>query len=231
MKFSFKFLTLHLKLYKSTLIFLSITLLNFSIHGKEFRLLSIDDFDQHDALKFTNSNGIHKLFLKKYYLNSSRSVPKNNIIHFFPTKTDTSIPYNKSIYSISFLEQNSDSIILIEKDEDPAKAFKHTFFPNDKESFPELTLAVFNNTEKAVVTKIADQIIKIDPKMREFIPLPENNDGYFDAKVVFAAQRNDKSIDYFYSAFWRIYEDERKICFIDMDKLTETLKLVEITIK
>ena len=48
---------------------------------------------------------------------------------------------------------------------------------------------------------------------------------------LFATQRNDKSIDYFYSAFWRVYEDEKKLCFIDTDKLNETLKLSEITFK
>ena len=62
-------------------------------YGKEFRLLSIDNFEQHEGLKFTNSNGIHKLNLKKYYLNSSKSVPPTNVVHFFSTNPDTSKAY------------------------------------------------------------------------------------------------------------------------------------------
>lgn len=188
-----------------------------NLSGQEFRLISTDNFEQIEALKFFNENGPHKLSLRRYYLNSSKPIPRGNILHLFSVDSETQETSKNPTLSISFKEQKTDSIIFIEKGTS-VDQFNYRFIQNDATSFPTLTAAIFNNMEKPVLLKIADTIIKIPPKSQKFIPLPKNKKGYFDEKVVFAAQKKDKSIDYFYSTFWRVYSDSKKLCFVDINE-------------
>lgn len=232
MKYNFKISIYRAyKLKKRILFLLCLCFSTLYGYGKEFRLISLDNFEQHEGLKFVNKKGAHNLNLRKYYLNSSKSVPKSNFVHFFSTKADTSKAYKKSILTISFLEQETDTLVFIEKDDSSTNGFKYSFIPNDPQSFPGLTAAIFNNMKKTVLIKMGDAIIKIAPQSQKFIPLPKNKKGYFDEKVVFATQKLDKSIDYFYSSFWRVYNSEKKLCFIDMNEATDEHKLTEITFK
>jgi hypothetical protein len=198
---------------------------NSSLSGKEFRIISIDDFQHLEALRFKGNNSLQKAYLQKYYPNTTYTVPKSNIVHFFGVYSDTKKTSRNPILTIPFNNQNENTIVLLERNKSSTEQIQYSLISNDSKSFPELTAAIFNKSNKPVILKLENDIIKISPNSIKYVPLPVNKGDFFDGKVVFATQRANKSIDYFYSAFWRVYKGSKKLCFINMDESQDKLKL------
>ena len=227
--------------YNFDISFLKITVLNrlaliilclfsSSLLGKEFRLISLDHFEQFDEMLFFNEKGPQHINLRKYYLNTSKPIPKSNILYLFSIDSETKEASKTPVLSIPFKNKDSDFIILLKKGTS-VDEFTYRFIPNDADSLPDLSASVFNTTEKPVLIKMGETIIKIAPLSQKIIPLPANKEGFFDEKVVFAAQKQDKSIDYFHSSFWRVYSGNKKLCFIELDEEKEKYKLIRIPLR
>lgn len=206
-------------------IFAVLLVANSSLSGKEFRIISIDDFQHLEALRFKSNNSLQKAYLQKYYPNTTYTVPKSNIVHFFGVYSDTKKTSRSPILTIPFNNQNENTIVLLERNKSSTEEIQYSLISNDSKSFPELTAAIFNKSHKPVILKLGNDIFKISPNSIKYVPLPVNKNDFFDGKVVFAAQRANKSIDYFYSAFWRVTSGSKKLCFIDMDKSEDKHKL------
>lgn len=198
---------------------------NSFLSGKEFRIISIDDFQHLEALRFKSNNSLQKAYLKKYYPNTNYTVPKSNIVHFFDVYSDTKKTSRNPTLTIPFNNQNDNTIVLLERKKSSTEEIQYSLISNDSKSFPEHTAAIFNKSHKPVILKLENDIIKILPNSIKYVLLPLNKGDFFDGKVVFANQRANKSIDYFYSAFWRVNNGSKKLCFIDMDESQDKLKL------
>ena len=99
---------------------------------------------------------------------------------------------------------------------------------NDPDSFPEVSTFIINRSNRLVIAKIGTEIIKIQPESQKLFNLPKNERNSFSEKVVFAGRKNDSSIDYFYSSYWRIPSGKKTLCIIDYDSQYELYKLTEI---
>lgn len=201
-----------------------------ALSAKDFQIISVDDFELYESLLFFNEKGPHKFNLRKYYANVKKPIPRNNRLYLFSVNKDSKEVSKTPTLSIQLNKQKADTIILLKKGIS-VDEFDYQIIQNDAQSFPPLTAYIFNNMDKTVLLKMGETIFKIDPKSQKFIPLPENNKGYFDEKMVFATQKVDKSIDYFYSSYWRVYSESKKLCFIDFDEATEEHTLTEITLR
>lgn len=198
------------------------------LHGKEFRLISLDDFQDIEGFKFANNDGFKRITLKKYCLNPSYSVPKINKAYFFAIDALTKEVSKKPSLIIPFTDINKDSIVLLEKDDSTAEGMKFSIIQNDEKEFPYHSANVFNNSEKLIIIRVGKEIFKIPPKSSRNLQLILKDEGFSYDKVVFAGQRTDKSIDYFYSSYWRLNQYQKKICFIDFDQKKNRLKLIDL---
>ncbi|MFL2847465.1 MAG: hypothetical protein ACJZ9B_00635 [Coraliomargaritaceae bacterium] len=202
--------------------------LSWDISAKEFRLISLDDFGEIEQLKFQNQRGPQTLSIVKYFPNKSFAVPKGDVIHFYGVDPATGVSAKIPLLRISFEKQEGDTIVLLQKDENSPEQINYKFLKNDPDAFPLLSTNILNLSNKAVIAKLGDQLVKILPKDRKLVPLPKNKNGTFNEKVIFAAQKENASIDYFYSSFWRIIAGHKTLCIIEPDKEADTHRLVEL---
>lgn len=202
--------------------------LNWSLFAKEFKLISLDNFGKIQQLQFQSDSGEQTLNIRKYYPNRSFTVPKNNLIHFYGINSATGDSSKKPLLRISFANQKGDSIVLLELDKNNPGKINYKFLKNDPNSFPPLSAAILNLSDKPIMSKFGNKVIKISPKSQKFVPLSKNEKGTFNEKVVFAAQKKDKSIDYFYSSVWRVPAGRKTFCIIDADNEGDTHNLVQL---
>ena len=85
-----------------------------------------------------------------------------------------------------------------------------------------------NFSEKKVIVKIGNEIISLQPNSRKLYPLHRNERGSFSDKVIFAARKEDLTIDYFYGSYWRVPAGHKTLCIIDYIKESDTHKITEI---
>lgn len=204
---------------KNILIFFLFSILVSSTYldGKVFTMITLDEFDNIDELKFVNDSGIKKLVLEKYFVNNSYSIPKHNFLSFFAYNETTMETSTRPILEIEFKDQINNYLILLEKDTNSSYGMKYTFLNNDLQ-FPELSTLIFNRSNMPVIAKIGDDFFKIAPRSKRNLKFELGNKRFFKENVSFAFQRSDKSIENIYSSFWKLYEHQKKICFIDYNK-------------
>jgi hypothetical protein len=198
------------------------------LSAKEFKLISLDDFGEIEQLKFQNQKGPQTLSIQKHFPNKSFTVPKGDVIHFYGVDPVTGISAKIPILRISFDKQEGDTIVLLQKDKNNSAQLNYEFLKNNPEAFPLLSTNILNLSNKPVIAKLGDQLVKILPKNKKLVPLPQNKNGTFNEKVVFAAQKENQSIDYFYSSFWRVIAGHKTLCIIEPDEAADTHKLVEL---
>ena len=206
-------------------------LFNLSPHilsSKEFKIISLDDFGPIKQIKFQDESATQKITIKKYYPNRSFPVPSDNLIHFYGINSDTGRFSRKPLLRISFEGNNEDTIIFLRRDEDNPEKIHHEFLKNDTSSFPLLSTILMNRSDKGVIAKLGNEIVKISPKSQKLYILPKNERGSFSEKVVFAALKKDNSIEYFYSSFWRVPAGHKTLSIIDYNFESDSYKLTEI---
>lgn len=198
------------------------------LSAKEFKVISLDNFEKIEKIKFQDISTSQHIILKKYYPNRSFMVPANDLIYFYGINPDTGASSNKPLLRVSFVNQKSDSILLLRSDKDSSNNISYEFLENDPTLFPELSAMILNLSDKKVIANIGGEIMKIDSESQKLIHLPKNERGTYSEKVVFAAQKNTKDIDYFYSSFWRVQSAQKILCIVDYDAKSDSHKLVEI---
>ena len=198
------------------------------LSAKEFKVISLSNFGKIEQIKFQDESATQKITIKKYYPNRSFRVPENNLIHFYGINPDTGASSRKPLLRISFADQKEDSLVLLYSDKNDLENIKYKFLKNNSASFPVLSTIFINFSDKLVIAKIGGEIIKIQPNSQKLFPLQKNERGSFSEKVIFAARKKDKSIDYFYASYWRVPSGRKTLCFIDYDSESDSHKLTEI---
>ena len=227
MKFSQMFQSIKKQSYH-ILICSAICFISTTLAAKNFTIISLDSFGKIEAIKFQDESTSQTLSLKKFHSNRSFPVPKNNLLHFYGINTDTGTSSKRPLFRISFNNQERDSIIFITRDKNDPEKINHEFMNNDSVSFPAVSCMILNLSNKQVVAKLGNDIIEIQPNSRKLIPLSKNKRGSFTEKVIFAAQNKDKSINYFFSSYWRITAGRKILCIIDANEELDSDSLKEI---
>lgn len=202
---------------------LSIIISCIYLHGKEFTMITFDEFDNIDELKFVNDTGLKKVVLEKYFVNNSYSIPKHNFLSFFAYDETSKETSTRPILEIEFKDQVNNYLILLEKNRNNRSGIKYTFLNNDSE-FPKLSTLIFNRSDIPVIAKVGSKFFKISPQSKRNLKFELGNKGSFKEDVSFAFRRSDKSIEYIYSSFWKLYEHQKKICFIDYNEKNNNLE-------
>ena len=208
----------------SSLIFFSASVAS----AKKFKIISLDNFETIERIKFQDGSTSRHIILKKYYPNLEYKVPGHDIIHFYGINPETGVSSRKPILRISFENQKEDSIVFLKKDKTNPKNINYNFLENGPITFPMLSTMILNHSDKQVIAKIGSEIIKIEPNSQKLVILPKNHEGSFTKKVVFATRKKDQSIDYFYSSYWRVRSGHKTLCIIDYKEESETHKLTQI---
>lgn len=227
MKFSQKFLDMKKHFYK-TFVFSLISFICSNLIAKEFTMISLDDFGKIDAMKFQDESAPQILSLKPYHPNRSFPVPKNDLIHFYGIHSETGASSRRPILRISFADQEDDIIIFLRRDKDDPEKINTEFLKNDVTSFPTVSTMILNLSNNEVVAQLGDEIIKLSPNSRTLIPLPKNERGTFNRKVLFAYQEKDQSINYFFISHWRITDGRKMLCIIESSDELDSDSLKEI---
>lgn len=217
-----------MKKYFRVLLHSLLFLLPYGLDAKTFTIISLNDFEKFDHIKFQDESATQKITVRKYSPNRSFLVPENNIIYFYGLKYDTGAYTRKPVLRISFADQEGDSIVFLRSDKDDPENIKYEFLKNDSVSFPILSTMIFNFSDQQVIAKIGSEIINLPPKSQKLYPLPKNERGSFSEKVFFASRKKNNSIDYFYGSFWRVPSVNKTLCIIDYNTETDTHKLTEI---
>ena len=87
-----------------------------------------------------------------------------------------------------------------------------------------------NHSDRQIVVKLGNEIIKIQPKSQKLITLPKDDEGSFTDRVAFATRKKDQSKDYFYSSYWRVRSGKKILCIIDFDEEYDTHKITRIVL-
>tara|TARA_B100001093_G_C26850967_1_gene1025115 strand:+ start:670 stop:1359 length:690 start_codon:yes stop_codon:yes gene_type:complete len=227
MRFSQMFQSIKKQFY-NILICSAICFISTTLTAREFTIISLDNFGKIEAIKFQDESASQTLSVKQFYPNRSFPVPKNNLLHFYGINTDTGTSSKRPLFRISFNNQERDSIIFITRDEDDPEKINHEFMNNDSVSFPAVSCMILNLSNKKVVAKLGNDIIELQPNSRKLIPLSKNKRGSFTDEVVFAAQNKNKSINYFFSSYWRITAGRKILCIIDANEKLDSNSLKEI---
>ena len=214
--------------YYRSFLYILIYFICSTILAKEFKIISLDNFGGINQIKFQDESATQRVTIKKYYPNRSFPVPKDNLIHFYGIDSDTGASSRKPLLRISFENQEVDSIVFLEIDKNNPSIINYEFLDNDPVSFPLLSTLIINFSEKQIIAKIGEEIISLPPNSRKLIPLPKNERGSFSEKVTFASQKTDRSIDYFYSSFWRVPIGHKTLCIIDFIPKSDTHELTKI---
>jgi len=201
-----------------------------SISAKEFKLISLDNFGKIDTITFRDESATQKLTIRKFYPNRSFPIPKNKLIHFYGLNPDNGLSSKKPLFKISFHGIDKDIIIFLKRDKINPEKIIYEFVDNDFTSFPLISTLLFNLSENKIIAKIDGNIIKILPHSKKLIQLSKNANGSFSGKAVFANQREDKSINYFYSSHWRIPSGHKTISLIHKNEESGRIELTEILI-
>lgn len=196
--------------------------------AKKFKVISLDDFEKIEKIKFQDRSTSRNIILKKYYPNLDLNVPANDIIHFYGIDPETGISSRKPLLRVSFENQKEDSIVFLKSDKSNPYNINYNFLANGPITFPVLSTMFLNRSDRQVIAKLGNEIIKIQPKSQKLITLPKGDDGSFTDKIVFAARRKDQSIDYFYSSYWRVRSGKKILCVIDFNQEYETHKITRI---
>lgn len=205
-----------------------VSFFGFNLLAKEFKLISLDNFGKIEEIKFQDESAAQSLTIRKFSSNRSFPVPKHELIHFYGVDPETGASSKKPLFRISFADQDSDCIVFLKLDDNDLEKINYEFLKNDPVSFPTLSTLILNLSDKKVVARVGDEIIKVLPNSQKLIALPENERGSFSEKVVFASQKKDKSIDYFYSSFWRVPYGRKTLCIIDFNAESDSHQLTEI---
>lgn len=196
--------------------------------AKKFKIISLDDFEKFEKIKFQDGSTSRHIIIKKYHSNLEYSVPRNDIIHFYGIDPETGISSRKPLLRISFENQKEDTIVFLKSDESHLRNINFSFLDNGPVAFPIMSTMILNHSDRQVFTKIGSELIKIEPNSQKLINLPKNDKESFTDKVVFAARRKDQSINYFYSSYWHIPSGKKTLCIIDLNEGSETHKITQI---
>jgi len=216
------------KYYFKIFIFSLLSFICSSLTAKEFTMISLDDFDTIEAMKFQDASAPQILSLKPYHPNRSFPVPKNDLIHFYAIHSDSGASSKRPVLRLSFADQDDDTIVFVKRDKDDPEKINTEFLKNDAQSFPTLSTMIINFSEHEIVAQLGDEIIKISPNSRKLIPLPKNERGTFSKKVLFAYQEKDQSINYFFISQWRIPKDTKLLCIIESSEELNSSNFKEI---
>ena len=216
--------------YYST--FICVTLFSFSCYSlaKEFTIIALDDFNGIEQIIFQDKSSSQKVSVRKFSSNRSFPIPDSKVIYFYAVDPKTKISSNKPLFKISFEDQKNECIVFLTEDKNKPEKISYEFLNFDTKSFPKVSTFMINLTNQKVVTKLGNSIVKLSPYSKKLVTLPQNERGSFTEYVVFAAQPQNKEIDYFYSSFWRIPKGKRTLSIVEIDKETNRLKLNEILI-
>ena len=206
----------------------AICFISTTLAAKNFTIISLDSFGKIEAIKFQDESASQTLSLKKFHSNRSFPVPKNNLIHFYGINPDTGVSSKRPLFRIHFDIQEKDSIVFLKQDKDDPEKINYEFMNNDSESFPPVSTMILNLSNKQVVAKFGSDIIKIQPNSQKLVSLSKNEAGSFRDYVLFATQNKDKSINYFFSSYWRIAAGRKILCIIDSNEELNSNNLREI---
>lgn len=198
-------------------LFISIVLVSSAnLQGKVFTIVTFDEFENIDELKFVNDYGMNRIVLEKYFVNNSYSIPKHNSLSFFAYNSSTKETSIRPVLEIDFSNGIKNNLVLLEKAKDNNE-IKYTFLDTDLH-FPTLSTLIFNRTKIPAVAKIGNEFFKIAPFSMRNIRFKLSNKRFFKENISFAVQHPDKSIEYIYSSFWKLYKHQKKVCFISYNE-------------
>ena len=214
------------KFYYIILNFCIIVFLSTNLSAKEFKVISLSNFEKLEGIKFQDESASQTIGLKQYAASRSFPVPSNNLIHFYGIDSETGVSSKKPVLRLPFDDQNDDVLILLRNDENNSDKINFEFLKNDSASFPNLSALILNFSNNEVVAKLGDGIVKILPNSRKLVQLSKDDKSLFSDKVLFAKQENDQSINYFFISYWRILPESKILCIIEAkdDLNTDSLK-------
>ena len=198
------------------------------LSAREFKIISLDNFGQIEQLQFRDTSDNQRIIIRKYTPNRSFPVPDNNVIHFYGINPDTGACSRRALLRISFENQKGDSIVVLQSDNDEPETINYQILEDNPDSFPILSTLILNLSDKRIISKIGSEMINLSPNSRKLVTLPKNERGSFSEKVIFAALKENQSINYFYSSFWRVPFGRKTICIIDYIEDSDSHKLTEI---